>query len=428
MRHNKLPLTKALLLFTNFMLVILAYYLIKPASRSLFFDHFSSEQLPYVWIASVLVLAALLPLYSRLVNRVSRPKIVIGSCIFFALCLVGFRLQYSGAVSAVAFYILVDILSVVLVEQFWSLTNASFASREGRSWYGLIGAGGLAGGLLGGLLTNTLLTHFGLSTLDLLWVAAGFLLLIALLSVWLRAGGYVPEKATGTQLTHKAQQPTLSLGEILRHPYLRLITATLLIAQLIQPIIEYQFMSFVESTYTERDARTAYLGNFFAALGAVALIINLILTPLVHRFLGAIAGLCVQPLAVLVSSLWFASNAHLMSAAIMKICDRGLSYSINRASKELLYVPIDANLLYQAKAWIDMFGYRAFKIFSALAILALTSWTGLITEAGPFSYIVLPITLLWLWCIRRLNQSYRALMAEENEALALTEKSVNRKT
>ena len=59
-------------------------------------------------------------------------------------------------------------------------------------------------------------------------------------------------------------------------------------------------------------------------------------------------------LALPVSTVVFMASPTLLIAAIMRISDRGLSYSINRASKELLYVPIDPLLIYQAKAWIPV--------------------------------------------------------------------------
>ena len=127
---------RALALFADFLLVILAYYQIKPASRSLYLEHFTAAQLPYVWVLSALVLGALMPAYGRLVSRISRPRLVVGTCLSFALILVGFRLWIGGPVAAVCFYVFVDILSVALVEQFWSLTNSVYRSSNGRRWSG----------------------------------------------------------------------------------------------------------------------------------------------------------------------------------------------------------------------------------------------------------------------------------------------------
>ena len=407
---------RALALFSNFFLVILAYYQVKPASRSLYLEHFAAAQLPYVWIASAIVLALLMPLYTRLVRRHSRIRIVIGSCALFVVLLLIFAQSLGGAVAAVGFYVLVDILSVVLVEQFWSLTNSAFTSQEGRRWYGVIGAGGLLGGLVGGQLANSLLLDFGLTTVELLYVAALLLTVVALFSTWLSRSGLLQEAPAVAKLPGVPKHA--NAWDWLRNRYLLMMTGMLLLAQLIEPIVEYQFMHYVSQSFPERDGRTAYLSRFFSILGGVALMINLLLTPLILRRMGAIGGLLCQPIALLIGSLGFMGGAGLNSGASLKIADRGLSYSINRAAKELLYVPVDPTLIYQAKAWIDMFGYRVFKVVGALLILTLTQWTGWLTDPTAYSPGVMFVAGLWILLVLRLAKPYRALIAAENVSRA----------
>ena len=43
---------RAIILFLNFFLIILAYYQVKSASRSLLVEYWGSANLPYVWIVS----------------------------------------------------------------------------------------------------------------------------------------------------------------------------------------------------------------------------------------------------------------------------------------------------------------------------------------------------------------------------------------
>lgn len=405
---------QALALFTDFMLVILAYYQVKPASRSLYLEHFDAAQLPYVWVLSALVLGALMPAYSRLVQRVSRSRLVIACCLGFALALLGFRLWLGGPLAAIAFYVLVDVMSVVLVEQFWSLANSSLPTPQGRRWYGAIGAGGLVGGMAGGLLARSLLERTALQTPDLLGVCAGLMLLIALFSALLLRLGLLAEEPGAAAMPGLPPRPTLR--DWLANRYLMAITAVLLLAQVVEPIVEYQFMHIVQLAFPEREARTAYLSGFLSLLNAVALAINLLATPLVLRFLGAIGGMLVQPLALGCFSYLYLQAPALASAGLMKIADRGLSYSLNRAAKELLYVPVAPALIFRVKAWIDMFGYRAFKLIGALTILALTEWSGWLHDPAAYSYLTIPVVLLWCALVLSLSRPYRALTAREAQA------------
>ena len=189
--------------------------------------------------------------------------------------------------------------------------------------------------------------------------------------------------------------------------YLLLIAGILLLAQLAQPVIEYQFMKTLEQHYQDQDLRTAFLSFFLSALGMISILVNLVITPAVHRFLGVMAGLLAQPIALTMSAIAFAGYPTLALAGAMKVVDRGLSYSINRASRELLYVPIAPRLIYQAKAWIDMFGYRFFKVAGSVLVLLATQWLPWKLELGQLSWLTVSICLAWIMIIAILRPVYR---------------------
>jgi len=327
--------------------------------------------------------------------------------------LVCFRMAMAapGPAVAILFYIFVDIIGVLIVEQFWSLTNSIYSTEEGKNWYGFIGTGGLIGGVVGGGTASLVLRFTPLKTADLLLVAAGiFCLLLILTRLMGSLGLYCEVDSYGHELHYKGGWKALK-----RSRFLLLIAFILLLAQLASPLIEFQFLKTVEINYLLIDKRTAFLSLFFSLMGGVSIIVNLVLTPLIHRSFGAIAGLLVQPVMILLCSFGFMLQPGLLLISVAKISDRGLSYSINRASRELLYVPIDSLLIYQAKAWIDMFGYRLFKIFSSILILVFTRWLAAPLSLPQLSWLVLIICLIWLIVLKMLGYEYAGLN-HENEA------------
>jgi AAA family ATP:ADP antiporter len=397
---------RALFLFVNFFLIIMALYQLKPASRSLFIESLGAQQLPYIWIATALTMGIFIAIYHRLVERRSRINVVLGTCLVVSALLVVFRilLNYPGPIAVACFYVFVDILGVVLIEQFWSLTNSIYTTQEGKSWYGFVGTGGLVGGVVGGWVSAIFIKYTPLQTPDLLLTAAAIIAIIFLLT-WImgRAGIFC-------EVDHVVRITESSSGgwRILRHSrYLLLIAAILLLAQLASPIVEYQFLNSVEESYPEREARTAFLSLFFAVLGAVSIAVNMGITPLVHRALGAIAGLLVQPLMIWIFSWCFFFQSTLFFAGATKISDRAMSYSINRASKELLYVPVDSVLIYQAKAWIDMFGYRLFKVAGSVLILLFTQWLPFTVSLPQLSWFTVSICVIWIILIMVLRHDYQ---------------------
>ncbi len=348
--------------------------------------------------------------YHRLVERVGRLKIVLGSCLLFIALLIGFRilLGLGMGFGAVGFYVFVDIFSVILVEQLWSLANTVNKTEEGRKSYWFVGTGGLIGGVAGGALAAGLLEQTPMTTPDLLLSCAGFLAVIFVLNLVIGRMGLYREVATrSTALVADGGWQAL-----VRSRYLLLIAAALLCAQIAQPVVEFQFLKTVEASYEVLDERTAFISKFFSVLGLVSIAVNLVLTPLVHRQLGVIAGLLAQPLILGFCSLLFMMQPTLWISAATKIADRGLSYSINRASKEILYIPVDPVHTYQAKAWIDMLGYRLFKVVGAALILVFTQWLPFGADVAQLSWLTVAICLGWFGVIALLAREYTAYVAQ----------------
>ncbi len=398
---------RAIALFANFFFIILAYYQVKAASRSLLIEYGGSGALPYAWVYSALTLVGVISAYHVIVERYERVRVVLGSLLVFATLLVLFRTVFTpdDLVSATAFYVFVDIFSVVLVEQFWSLTDSVSSTEEGRRSFWFVGTGGLVGGVCGGLLASALVSHTPLATPDLLYACALLLLVVWVFNLRLHRAGLYAE-------VHAAARPTSGDWRVLlSNRYLLLIASLLCCSQLAQPVVEFQFLSMAEQAYPVLDARTAFISQFFSVLGVASIAVNLVVTPVVHRVFGAIGGLTLQPVVLGACALMFHQLPSLGMASVMKIADRGLSYSVNRASKELLYIPVDPVSTYQAKAWIDMVGYRLFKALGSGMILLVIHWLPAPLAAARLSWLTLAVCALWLLTVARIAHVYRAARA-----------------
>jgi ATP:ADP antiporter, AAA family len=396
---------RAAFLFINFFLILLSYYQVKPASRSLFMEALGFERFPYVWIVMTITIGLFVSGYHILVKRYSRIMIVQGTCLVFGAILVIFRFlfKHPHPIVPFCFYVFTEIFGLVLVEQFWSLTNSIYTVKEGKVWYGIVGVGGIVGAVVGGGVTALLVEHFGLKTLDLLLTAAAILMLIFVLT-WImgRVGIYC-------EVDHVLRpEPSSGGWRILRHGrYLILIAAILFLAQLASPFVEFQFMSQVQEAYPVLDPRTAFLAKFQGLLGLVAFIVNMVITPFVLRVFGTIGGLLVQPIMISICSWLFLQQSTLIIGGAAKISDRGLSYSINRASKELLYVPLKSVLIYQAKAWIDMFGYWLAKGAGSVVILLFTTGLPFALGVPQLSWFILGICSFWIVLVVMLRHDYQ---------------------
>ena len=411
-----LPATRSAVMFGNFFLIIMALYQLKPASRSLILDAIDAQQLPWVWVGSALTLFVSIVIYEKLLDKFDRFRMVLVTSLIFIFLLIIFWFFLNGTtpIAAIAFYIFVDLFGVVLVEQFWSLANSVYKTDEGKTWYGMIGTGGLVGGAVGSIAAAFLIKSTPLETKDLLLVGAGIVLFIMLLTWWLGHQKVYEDATKNPQLAESKR----GWRHLIKSRYLLLIAAVMLMVQLVSPMVEFQFMLVIQDLYQERESRTQALSLFFSILSVFAIVINLIVTPIILRSFGLLAGLLVQPVSMFVATFGFMMNPSLWTASTMKISDRGLSYSINRASKELLYIPVDPSIMYQVKGWIDMFGYRTFKIFGALIIIFLTQWTNLTPDFIDLSWVIMLGCIVWIGFLLSLYKDYRSIMNNERQVFS----------
>lgn len=134
--------------------------------------------------------------------------------------------------------------------------------------------------------------------------------------------------------------------------------------------------------------------------------VQLLVTPWVHRKLGVLAGLLFLPAALLLGSAAFLLVPVLAVITFAIGSEASFSYSINQASKEILYVPLDKVSKYKGKAFIDMFVLRAAKTLGAAVVLLYTFWLrgfGL----SPRWLMVVGIAgiFIWLFSIRVIHNS-----------------------
>jgi AAA family ATP:ADP antiporter len=246
-----------------------------------------------------------------------------------------------------------------------------------------------------------------MGTEDLLISCAVLLVVTALFNFALSRRGVFTEVQAEPRIALRGD----GLKAVLGNRYLVLIALVVCLSQLAEPVVEFQFLRAIDAAYPEVDRRTQFIADFFTVMGFVAIGINFLVTPLVHRLLGTIAGLAAQPLTLAGATFAFAAQPGLITAAAMKIADRGLSYSINRASKELLFIPVDPALTFQAKAWIDMLGYRMFKVLGSGMIKAITAAVPAAAVSADLAWLTFAICAAWLIAVAMLGVEQRRAMA-----------------
>ena len=90
--------------------------------------------------------------------------------------------------------------------------------------------------------------------------------------------------------------------------------------------------------------------------------------------------------------------------------DNGLNYSVNQSAREVLYTPTTREEKYKAKAFIDMFLYRAAKVVAVGVALLLGACVGEeFTAVRLLSFLTIALAVAWVFIARYAGKRFRAL-------------------
>lgn len=400
----------AVLLFLCFFLFITFQYATKSVRQSTFINSQGAARLPFVYLGLALLSYPFLMAYSRFANRLARHRLIIATCAVIGASMVAFwwAFPHQWAWVPYALYVWISLVYVMNVSQFWAFSSYVLDARQAKRLFGFIGAGGLLGGIAGGQVAKGVAAVA--DTRSTFLVAAGLIALSAGL-IWLvhrrhPEGETVAGGATGLEKLDKARG---GLETLRQSRHLRLVALVVVLTTVVAQIVDFQFNWAAEQATTTLDQSTEFFGNFFSIMGIAAFLFQLAFTSRIHRVLGVGFAMRVLPVSMGLGTvaLFLAAGmfpAALVSAALMlKIGETGLRYSLDQATRELLFLPVPGAARVKAKAFIDVFVARGSKGLGALLLLPVTF--GLMT-AVQSGWLTLVLILVWLVVASRLYREY----------------------
>ena len=392
-----------------FFLVVCAVGILRPIKNSLALDGLGATDFYKVYaVSAAVVLFA--PVYTGLARRVAWRVLFPAAALFFAANLLVFRLLYvpGSAAFGMIFYGWYDLFSAALVTQFFMAAQLFFNARSAKQAYPLVIGGGAIGATLGGMITG--LTAERLGTPNLMLVAALFIVLFAAGLPFIYEGS---ESLSRTQATRSAS----AFDALWKNRHVRLIAASVLLTIVVKELVDYQFNALSKEVFVTRDAVAAFQGKFNAVTQWLPLAFVLVLHPLLKRF-GVGLAIMLLPLALLATNAALAIWWGLAAASVAKGAETALRYSAERAGREILYLPVPADVRLTAKAYIDVAIEKGFgKAISAVLIFLLLRFI----SYQQIVYLTLALTVVSLLVAVGMRREYvRALArAMENRLVSL---------
>ena len=390
----------ALLMFLYSFLAMTSYNIIRPITRSEFISSLGADNLPYVTFAIGVLIGVIMQGYTRVISRVPRRWIIPVTQVGMAglLLIFWFLFSFVGADwVAVAFYIIVSILAILLISQFWTLANDIYDPRQAKRVFGFVGAGSNLGGATGAGLTAYLVQSVGSRTMILIaTVVMGVCLAIVVLIVR-------REKPAGTSDAAKTgEEEGVSGGEVLRllrsSRHLRMISLVIAFGAIGSNLVDQQVnMAAAEfKGAANGDAIAAFLAQVIVYLSLAGFVIQLTLTSRIHRVMGIGFALLVLPISLGASATLILLNRALWAPAVGRILDTSLRYTVDKTSREVLFLPLPAELKYRAKPFIDVTMDRVAKGVGAVLILICIKEWGFGLDWQQLSYVSAGMVGLWV--------------------------------
>lgn len=331
------------LTFVYIALVVCAFLLAKPIRNGLFLKQYGPYALVYVYAAVPAVLAVFVPIYSRIAARFGSRVVAIATLLFFSsnvlLFWYGFRFHRFWLLPGIL-YVWVNCFGIIAPVQAWSLTNALFDTRQAKRLFGLIGSGASLGAIAGGMLARFLVGPVG-GAVNLLLVLA-FLIMIAAVLVSLVSVRRIRGRVERTRQVQSAQVRD-TWREIAATPYLRQIAAVVFLMTIATQWTAFQLSLMADRRFGgSADELTEFFGTFNVTLGIFSFLVQLFATGRLLRNFGVGVTLLVLPYALAGGNALIFLFPAFWSVLLTNAFDQGLRFSVDKATHELLYLPIAA--------------------------------------------------------------------------------------
>ncbi len=400
----------ALLMFLSSFCSMAGYNVIKPITRSAFIKDLGADNLPWMPLATAVLIAFLMSGYAALMRRLPRRWGIPIAQGAMAAVLVGFWLLFgtAGRWVAATFYVWGLLMGILLASQFWTLANVIYDARQAKRLFGFIGAGAPLGGIAASWLA-TQAQSIGTYTL-LLYSAAIMLASAVTVAIVLARERHVQGLGEAVSTAEKGVGAGAAFRLLRNSRHLQVIALVIMFAAIGAQLVDQQLNMAAQAAKGRGnvDAVTAFLAWVALWMSVGAFVIQAFLTSRIHRFLGIGFALFILPVGLGSTAVVMLLNAALWAPGLARVLDQSLRYTVDKTTREILFLPLPTDLKLQAKPFVDVTIDRFGKGVSALLLLVLVKNWGLGLNWQQISYASLVVTGLWIAAAFTAKRGYLA--------------------
>jgi AAA family ATP:ADP antiporter len=420
-----------LMMFANVLLILCAYYLIKPMREgwlavSAIEGLSQMEVKAYSSFAQAFLLLFIVASYGRLVDRWPRRTLITRSTLFCMSNLVIFWALQPGLffenlpLSGIVFYLWVGMFGVFVVAQFWAFAADLYSQERGKRLLPMVAIGATSGAVVGSWLTDQLVRSQLVGTEYLLLAALPPLAVSIILTRAADAteggipgsategGGHgnVPEPDLPDRAAESALRLVLGTRFLLAVGMITLILNWVntngenLLFRVVQEMLEDDVRTNGITRPEEvllfvRDGTTLFYGSFFFWVNLLALVLQSLVASRLLKYGGFGAIFLMLPVIAMASYSAMALIPVLAVVKWMKVAENATDYSINNTARHVLWLPMSREVTLKAKPAVDSLFVRVGDGLAAVTVLL-----GVRAFALPVEgYLALNIALVGTWLL-----------------------------
>jgi ATP/ADP translocase/HEAT repeat protein/CRP-like cAMP-binding protein len=401
----------ALLMFVYAFLAMTAYNIIQPLTRSRLINSLGAVNVPWVVLGSGLVIGVLMLGYTRIVSILPRRWALPITQAGMAAAMLGFWALFQTGAEwvSVGFYVWGSLLGILLTSQFWTLANGIYDPRQAKRLFGFVGGGITLGGATGAAITSALVERVGTNAL-LIWSAVVLLGTMAIASFVLGREGEAAPSAEAVAEGERGVSIRRAMELIRGSRQIMLIALVISFGSLGASLIDQQLNMATElfKGAGQEDAMGAFLAQVRFYVSVAGFVLQVWVTPRIHKYLGIAVALVILPTNLAITAGVILALKVLGAPAAASVMDRSIRYTVDKTTREVLFLPLPTELRQEVKPFVDVTVDRLARGFGAVMMLVLIQPWGLALSWYNLSWVSLGLAAVWYVMAFRAKREYLA--------------------
>jgi AAA family ATP:ADP antiporter len=361
------------------------------------------ENLPGLLSIVLLVMLIANPIYSWLVSRINRNKVVLYFYLFFILNLLIFFFSWVSLdeswkpMIAKSFYIWCNVFSFFVVSIFWVSMINFFNGSQAKLYFGIISAGGSIGAFSGSSVARVFSTQVCGSVSLSEWGPFSLILI----SVFSLSIACFLSMSFKSEAASEEEEPSGSaiepIKDIARSPVLKNLSLYMVLWTGLMTFGWMIALGIVQEWSTDPCERTAFFARIEQIVTPLTLICQFFVTSFILRSIGIRKVLIIYGFILFAAIYFYEIYPEIMTVLIIVSILRTFEYGLSKPARESLFTKLKREQRYKSTVFMDTFFARGGEVagswFAAKGALliglssmgatlflipfaALLSWTG----------------------------------------------------